>query len=235
MRVRTMAWLGGMAALALGTPPAHALEVDLELVLAVDVSASVDEDEALLQRDGYVRALVDPRVVQAIENGPLGRIALTYVEWGGHLHQVTVVGWTVIDGAASARAFAETLARAPISAEVWTSISTAIDYSARLFDDNGLEGARRVIDVSGDGTNNRGRPEVEARDAAVAKGITINGLPIVNQRPNLGGGQPPKDLDKYYEAKVIGGPGAFMEVAEGFESFGEAILKKLIREIALAP
>ncbi len=222
-------------ALALATVPGavQALEVDLELVFAVDVSASVDEEEALLQRSGYVQAIADPRVVEAIERGPLGRIAVTYLEWAGQTHQVTVVAWTVIDGASSARAFAEALRAAPISAEIWTSISAAIDRAVRHFDGNGLDGSRRVIDVSGDGYNNRGRPEALARDDAVAHGITINGLPIVNDRPNLWGGQPPKDLAKYYETNVIGGPGAFMVVAESFETFGAAILKKLIREIAM--
>jgi len=215
--------------------PAIAVDVDLELVMAVDVSASVDEEEAALQRQGYVAALTHPQVIEAIRNGPLGRIAVTYVEWAGVSHQVTVLDWTVIEGEASARGFSAALAEAPLSAEVWTSISAMIDLAAALLDHNGFEGTRRVIDISGDGYNNRGRMEIVARDEAVARGITINGLPIVNERANRWGGLPPKDLDKYYEANVIGGPGAFMIVAQGYESFADAILKKLVREIAASP
>lgn len=220
----------------LATPQfASAAGVDLELVLAADVSGSIDQAEAGLQRRGYVQAITDPRVVDAIHRGALGRIAVTYIEWAGTYHQRTVVGWTLIEDDSSARDFAAVLNEAPLSTAVWTSISTAIDYAVPLFVDNGYEGLRHVIDVSGDGYNNRGRPAEEARDAAVARGITINGLPIMNQRPNRWGGTPPPDLDRYYQQFVIGGPGSFHIVAQGFEAFADAILHKLIREIAALP
>ena len=220
----------------LDTPQfAAAAEVDLELVLAVDVSGSIDEVEAGLQRRGYVQAITDPRVVHAIRGGTLGRIAVTYIEWAGTYHQRTVVGWTLIDDERSARAFAAVLEEAPPSTAVWTSISTAIDYAVTRLADSGHDGLRHVIDVSGDGYNNRGRPAQEARDAAVAMGITINGLPIMNGRPNRWGGMPPPDLDRYYEQFVIGGPGSFHIVAQDFEAFADAILHKLIREIAALP
>ncbi|MEE8276345.1 MAG: DUF1194 domain-containing protein [Alphaproteobacteria bacterium] len=208
--------------------------VDLELVLAVDISGSIDAFEARLQRQGYMSAIVHPRVIGAIESGFLQRIAVTYFEWGGDFHQRTIVGWTVISDAASARAFASALAEMPIVRARRTSISAAIDYAVPLFENNGYEGTRRVIDVSGDGYNNIGRPVIEARDAAVATGITINGLPIINDRPNPFGRPPPANLDTYYENYVIGGPGSFLVVAVKFDNFAQAILSKLIREIAAA-
>ncbi|MBM3548100.1 MAG: DUF1194 domain-containing protein [Alphaproteobacteria bacterium] len=211
--------------------PAAAIPVDLELVLAVDVSRSIDQDEAQLQREGYVRALTDERVIQAIRSGLHGRIAIAYVEWAAAHLQFTLIGWTLIKDRASAETFAGKLAEMPIQAHSRTSISGAIDYSARLFANNGYEGERLVIDVSGDGRNNDGRPAHLARNEAVAKGITINGLPILNDRPTFGF---PADanLDTYYETDVIGGPGAFMVVAQGFDAFAAAIMSKLIREIA---
>ncbi len=210
-------------------------EVDLELVLAVDVSGSIDDVEAGLQRRGYLQAITDPRVLHAIQSGTLGRVAVTYIEWAGSYHQRTVVDWTLIEDETSARAFAASIGEAPLSTAVWTSISMAIDYSVPLFADNGFEGLRQVIDISGDGYNNRGRPAEDARDAAVASGIIINGLPIMNDRPNRWGGMPPPDLDLYYEHFVIGGPGSFHVVAHGLEAFADAILHKLIREIAALP
>ena len=215
--------------------PAAALEVDLELIMAVDVSRSIDADEARLQRDGYVRAWRDPRVARAIENGPLGRIAVAYVEWAGAQYQELVLAWMLVANAADARAFADRLERAPRISENWTSISAALDFCTPLFDNNGFEGARLVIDVSGDGSNNRGRPLAAARADTLARGITINGLPIVNDRPSPFGFAAERDLDKYYEQYVIGGPNAFMVVADSFESFGHAILTKLIKEIAATP
>ena len=206
--------------------------VDLELVLAVDVSGSVDPEEARLQRDGYVGALTDPKVQAAIHGGPYGRIAVVYVEWAGDSFQRIVVPWTLLGDPASVEAFASAVAEAPIASAQWTSISGAIDFCARLFDGNGYEGARRVIDVSGDGVNNRGRPVEWARDQAVAAGITINGLPILNDRPNPWGGGPTLDLDGYYRDHVIGGPGAFLVPAVSFEAFAEAILSKLLLEIS---
>jgi len=220
-----------LLALLLTASPAAALPVDLELVLAVDVSRSIDPDEARLQREGYVRALTDPRVVQAIRSGVHGSIALTYVEWAAASLQFTVIGWTLIKDQASADAFAGRLAEAPMQSHSRTSISGAIDYSMQLFGRNGFEGERLVIDISGDGRNNDGRQAHLARNDAVARGITINGLPIINDRPTFGF-PPDANLDVYYETDVIGGPGAFMVVARNFEQFGEAILAKLIREIA---
>ncbi|MGH6919035.1 MAG: DUF1194 domain-containing protein, partial [Geminicoccaceae bacterium] len=158
--------------------------------------------------------------------------AVTYVEWAGDQYQRTMLDWTLIDGEASAFALADALAESPLTTAHWTSLSTAIDYAAPLFENNGFEGFRRVIDISGDGHNNRGRPVERARDEAVAAGITINGLPIVNDRPNPWGGRPPINLDVYYEHRVIGGPGAFMVVAEDYTSFASAILSKLLLEIA---
>lgn len=206
--------------------------VDLELVLAVDVSGSIDIEEAALQRRGYVQALQHPDVVSVIEQGELGRIAVTYVEWAGSHLQRTVVGWREISDARSAAAFATALERQAVVTELWTSISTVIDFAARSFDGNGFLGKRRVIDISGDGPNNKGDYVVTARDRALADGIVINGLAIINGRPGRFGFPPMPDLDLYYEDCVIGGPGAFVVVAEGFRDFGRAILRKMLLEIA---
>jgi hypothetical protein len=211
---------------------AEDLPVDLELVLAVDVSGSVDEVEARLQREGYIAALRHPRVIEAIRGGILGRIAVTYVEWAGVEFQRTLLDWTLIEDQESAAAFADALAEAPLTSERWTSISGAIDYAVPLLDGNGFKGLRRAIDISGDGYNNRGRPAEQARDDAVAAGITINGLPIVNDRPNPWGGLAPQNLDLYYEQRVIGGPGAFIVGAKDYSAFASAILSKLLLEVA---
>ncbi|MHA1108828.1 MAG: DUF1194 domain-containing protein [Alphaproteobacteria bacterium] len=207
------------------------MPVDLELVLAVDVSGSIDEQEAQLQRQGYVDAIADPEVIRAIQSGILRRIAVTYFEWAGDGWQMPVLDWTVIGGPEAARNFAQKLKQAPIGSGPWTSISDAIDFSAALFLGNGLEGTRRIIDISGDGPNNTGGLVVPARDEAVAKRITINGLPIVNDRFNFSR-LPMPNLDLYYRHCVIGGPGAFMVVANGFRDFARAIRRKLILEIA---
>jgi hypothetical protein len=215
-------------------PAARAEPVDLALVLAIDVSRSIDEVEAALQRQGYIAALTNPKIVQAIQSGALGAIALSYVEWASVDDQHIVVPWTVIRGAADAERFAAVIAAAPHRSISWTSISGAIDFSRQLLERSGHMAGRRVIDVSGDGRNNSGRPAEAARDDAVAAGITINGLPILNDRPNFG--RPPEaDLDLYYETNVIGGPGAFLIVATDFNAFGAAILSKLIKEIAGDP
>jgi hypothetical protein len=218
-----------------GSAIAEDMPVDLELVLAVDVSGSVDDMEAQLQRDGYIAAMDNPRVLDAIRSGPLGAIAVTYVEWGTADFQHTVIRWRRIASGEDARRFADALSEAPLATSRYTSISGAIDYAADLFENNGFEGLRRVIDISGDGTNNSGRPVDLARDEAVARGIVINGLPILNDRPNPFGGVPPVDLDLYYERNVIGGAGAFQIPAKDFHAFGSAIIAKLIREIADAP
>jgi hypothetical protein len=223
--------MGLIAAPGLGAD-AEDVPVDLELVLAVDVSGSIDPVEAHLQREGYVAALRHPRVIEAIKGGMLGRVALTYVEWAGDDYQRTLLDWMVIRDAPSAFAFADALAEAPLTSGRWTSLSAALDYARPRFEGNGFKGVRRVIDISGDGYNNRGRPVEAARDQAVAAGITINGLPIMNGRPNPWGSLPPKDLDRYYQDRVIGGPGAFIIVAKDYTAFASAILSKLLLEIA---
>ncbi|MCC7275377.1 MAG: DUF1194 domain-containing protein [Alphaproteobacteria bacterium] len=225
-----------LVAVVLAAVPARAGEaVDLELVLAVDVSGSIDREEARLQREGYVAALVDPEVLQAIRGGPLGRIAVTYFEWAGYRHRRLLVEWQVIHDRASAERFAARLAAAPVGTGVSTSISGAIEFALPLFGAAGQAGERRVIDISGDGPNNDG-PNVEAaREAALAMGVTINGLPILNDRPNVAAFPNLDDLDDYYAGCVIGGPGAFMVVADGFDSFAAAIRRKLILEIAAVP
>jgi hypothetical protein len=234
----------GFAALALcvalGTAgaslPAKAeVEVDLELVLAVDISFSMDPEEQQLQRLGYVDGIVSKEVIDAIKAGVIGKIAVTYVEWAGAFEQRTIVPWTVIDGIDSAKAFANAMAEQPIRRVYRTSISGAIDYSVRQFDQNGYDGARKVIDVSGDGANNQGRFVTVSRDDALAKGVVINGLPIMLKRP-VRVGVDIVNLDEYYRDCVIGGPNAFTVPVRSNEGFAEAIRKKLILEIAnLAP
>lgn len=204
--------------------------VDLELMLAVDISGSIDPDEAKLQREGYVDAFADPQVIKAILSGPYGRIAVAYFEWAGTGWQHMVVGWTAIDSATSAHAFSARLAASPVDSGPWTSISGAIDYAVPLFGTT-FSGTRRVIDISGDGPNNTGRLAPQARDDAVRKRITINGLPIMNERYDLARAPMP-NLDLYYQHCVIGGPGAFIVVARSFAAFAEAIRRKLILEIA---
>lgn len=210
---------------------ARDVPVDLELVLAVDVSGSVDEVEAGLQRDGYVKALRHPDVLNAINSGFLRRIAVTYIEWAGMETQSTVVGWRLVEDEGSAYAFSKEIDGAPFTRGRFTSISAAIRYAVPLFDSNGYDGTRRVIDVFGDGANNVGGLVTAARDMAVARGITINGLPIVNDRMNRFGPQM-KDLDLYYRHCVIGGTGAFIVVANDFQSFARAVRRKLVLEIA---
>ena len=206
--------------------------VDLELVLAVDVSGSIDHEEAALQRRGYVGALQDERVINAIKTGFHGRIGVTYFEWAGVHHRRTVADWTTIGDAASAKAFADWIAAQSIGAGAWTSISGAIDFALQRFAESPYRSRRRVLDISGDGPNNNGPYVVEWRDRALAQGITINGLPIINERPSRWGLPPFLDLDLYFEDCVIGGRGAFIVVAENFADFASAIRRKLILEIA---
>ncbi len=228
-----MGWPILLLAATLACLPARAVEyVDLELVLAIDVSRSIDAAEADMQRQGYIAALTDPKVIGAIRSGILGRIAVTYVEWAGSYHKLVVVDWQMIDGESGAHAFAAALTEMPISRERSTSITSAIEYAVPMFEGNGFEGTRRVIDVSGDGPNNTGGLVTYARDAAVAAGIIINGLPIINDRNPWGRGSNLRDLDLYYINCVIGGPGAFIVVAEDFHSFADAIRRKLVLEIA---
>ncbi len=207
--------------------------VDLELVLAVDVSRSMDMDEQALQRNGYVAAFRHKEVIEAIASGPHGRIAVSYVEWAGPAFQTTLVPWTVIDGVAAADAFADRLARAPMSREHGTSISHGLIFVGPSFEGNGLDGQRRVIDVSGDGPNNMGVPVVIARDPLVALGVTINGLPIMIKRP--GGFASIENLDIYYEDCVIGGVGAFLVPVTDIQKLASAIRRKLVLEIAARP
>src|SRR5262245_29746158 len=198
--------------------------VDLALVLAVDASGSVDRVRFELQKQGYVAAFRHPRVLQAVQSGPTQSIAVIMMQWTGPALQVVAVPWTKISDAASANAFADKVAAAPRALfGGGTSISGAIDSSMALLFDNPFQATRRVIDVSGDGANNRGRSVNQARDEATAKGVGINGLPILAIEP---------DLDRYYKDNVIGGPGAFMIAAKDYETFADAILKKLIAEIA---
>lgn len=231
MRRRTLMAAAGTA-LALPARRAGAEEpVDVALVLAVDVSRSIDEDEARLQREGYRAAVSDPRVVEAIRGGMMGAIAIAYTEWAGIEFQRLVLPWTRIAGPRDAEAWAGALAQAPRSSLSWTSISGALDHARGVMGSCPFEATRKVIDISGDGVNNSGPPVEVARDRAVAEGITINGLPILNDRPTFGR-PPPMPLDQYFRESVIGGSGAFMIPAEDFEAFGQAVRRKLIREIA---
>ncbi len=213
--------------------PDHLL-VDVELVLAVDVSGSIDAAEARLQRQGYVAALSSPMLAEAVRRGGFGRIAAMYVEWSGQRQQQVLLDWTLIEDGAAAQAFAAALAAQPVVVDKdrRTSLSSAITFSAKLFDNNDFAGTRLVIDLSGDGPNNVGYVVSTARDKAIATGITINGLPIVNARRNPSGAAPAAELEQYYRNCVIGGPGAFTVVADGYDVFGPAILMKLILEVA---
>jgi Protein of unknown function (DUF1194) len=229
-----------LAALVL-IPPTFAgaaEQVDLLLVLSSDVSRSVDHPKFLLQREGYAAAISDPQVLDAIKSGPHQRIAICFVEWSGFGAQKLVIDWTLIDSPAAARKFGDQLLELPRSFADRTSISGGIEFAAAQLERSPFEGSRRTIDVSGDGTNNAGRDVRLARDETLAKGIVINGLVILSDRPvpwNAEHTNPPGGLEKYYQDNVIGGPGAFVLVAENFNSFGRAIVKKLIAEIAFLP
>ena len=210
-------------------------QVDLLLVLSSDVSRSVDHPKFLLQREGYASAISDPQVLDAIRSGPHAKIAICFVEWSGFGAQKLVIDWTVIDGPAAARKFGDQLLELPRSFADRTSISGGIEFAAAQIARAPFEASRRTIDVSGDGTNNAGRDVRLARDEVVAKGIVVNGLVILSDRPipwNAEHTNPPGGLEKYYHDNVIGGPGAFVMVAENFNSFGRAIVRKMIAEIA---
>jgi uncharacterized protein DUF1194 len=210
---------------------ADATNVDVELILAVDVSYSMDPDEQALQREGYVFALTSPEFLNALKGGIHSRIAVTYFEWAGVNDQKIVMSWRLIDGAASARAVADEIARAPYRRAYRTSISGGLMFAAPLFETSGHRSIRRVIDVSGDGTNNQGPLIVPTREEVVAKGITINGLPIMLKKPQPGSIDI-EDLDIYYEDCVIGGPGAFVVPIKERDRFKEAVRTKLVLEIA---
>jgi hypothetical protein len=209
---------------------ASQLQVDVELVLAVDASRSMDDEEFALQRAGYVAALRDPAFLRVVRSGMHGRIAITYFEWAGAVRPESVVAWQVIEDAADVEAFADALALRPAGGFRGTSISAALDHAAALFPDNGFAGTRRVIDISGDGPNNQGGPVTAARDAAVVEGIIVNGLPIlVRPSPTF------PQLDRYYAECVIGGPGSFMLPIRSPGEFATAIRRKLILEVSGAP
>ncbi|MGD9294293.1 MAG: DUF1194 domain-containing protein [Roseobacter sp.] len=210
---------------------AQDLEVDVELFLAVDVSRSMTEEELDIQRLGYAEALTSPDVLRAIQSGLLGRIAVTYVEWAGNEAHRVVVPWTLLSTAEQAQEIAETIVLTQASGMRRTSISGAIDYAAADFDGNGFSGLRRVIDISGDGPNNQGAPVTESRDAAVAQGFIINGLPLmtVDMLSEFWG---IPDLDVYYTRCVIGGPGAFVLPVLEWDQFPGAVKRKLILEIS---
>jgi hypothetical protein len=214
-----------------GRSAPNAIEVDVELVMAVDISYSMDMDELALQREGYAQAVASQEFLNALKEGTNGKVALTLVEWAGVSDQRVVVPWRLIDGPASAQAVSAEMARAPVRRAFRTSISGALAFSAGLFERNGFRGLRRVIDVSGDGTNNQGPLVTQTRDDVVAKGIVINGLPLMLKEP-----QPNsvdiKDLDIYYEDCVIGGPGAFVVPIREREKFKDAIRTKLVLDIA---
>ena len=228
---RRTALVGSLAILASGGAAKADTPVDLQLVLAVDVSRSIDEVEAELQRRGYTEALTNQTVIDAILSGEHRRIALCYAEWAGTHYQVVVIDWTLIDSAVAARRFAEKLAEAPRTSQSWTAVGAALAFAGQRFDNSGYRSRRHVIDISGDGRTNDGPPAELVRDKLVAQGIVINGLPVMMNRTNFG--RPPDTgLDKYYEENVIGGPGSFMISAINFEDFGRAVRTKLIREIS---
>lgn len=238
MRIRLGGAIGGFL-LALALPATlsaqgYDLPVDVELVLAVDVSGSMDAEEHAVQRHGYVAAIRSAEFRRAVQSGAHGRIALTYIEWAGAGRQAIVQPWTVIADDEDAERVAERLATAPISFIRGTSISSVLDFAGALFAGNGFEGLRQVIDVSGDGPNNTGGPVEAARDRVLERGVTINGLPIMI-RPSLRGAPDTPTLDAYFEDCVIGGPGAFVLPVREPHEMAEAIRMKLVLDIAGRP
>ncbi|MEO0910697.1 MAG: DUF1194 domain-containing protein [Pseudomonadota bacterium] len=210
---------------------ANEMEVDVELVLAVDVSRSMSPDELEIQRRGYAEALVSKDVIRAIQSGLIGKVAITYVEWAGTFSQRTIVDWTAISNLEEAQAFANKLTAHFDDGLRRTSISGALDYTSTLFEQNGFISNRMIIDVSGDGPNNQGRPVLPARADTLAKGIVINGLPLMT-RDGAGGFFSLDDLDEYYRQCVIGGPGAFVIPVLSWEQFPKAVRQKLVLELA---
>lgn len=223
--------LAGASGTANAQADDFAFDVDLELILAVDVSRSMDIEEQRIQREGYVAAFRHPDVVEAIRTGPLGRIAVMYFEWAGPGDTAVIVPWTAIADAADAERVAAHLAAAPVTRISGTSISSAIDFASRRFGE-GFSGYRQAIDVSGDGPNNSGTPVVRSRDAIVARGVTINGLPIMLNKVSVFSAYGVPNLDIYYEDCVVGGPGAFVIPVRDVADFAAAIRQKLILEIA---
>jgi hypothetical protein len=229
----SLAWLPLALGLAMAAPAMAETSVDLELVLAVDVSRSMDIEEQRVQREGYAAAFLHPDVAEAISSGPLGRIAVTYVEWSGPASQITVIPWTVVDGAVAARDFAGRLATGTASRDRGTSISGSLLFATAAFAANEFVSERQVVDISGDGPNNRGLPVEPVRASAIASGITINGLPIVVK--SAYGPYSIPNLDVYYEDCVIGGPGAFLIPVHDIAQLALAIRRKLVLEIAGLP
>jgi len=224
----------------LATPVARMLQaddrpnaepIDVELVLAVDVSYSMDLDELAIQREGYAQAITSSDFLQALKSGRYGKVAVTYFEWAAYTDQKIIVPWRLIDGPESAGAVADEIMKAPIRRASRTSISGAINFAMPLFDSSGFHGGRRVIDISGDGPNNNGEPIQTVREAALQKGITINGLPIMVKEPSYST-MDIEHLDWYYEDCVIGGTGAFVIPIKGKDQFKEAIRTKLVLEVA---
>jgi hypothetical protein len=215
----------------LAQAPRAAADVDLELILAVDVSYSMDPDEQALQREGYILGLTSPEFLSALKQGAHGRIAITYFEWAGIADQKVVVSWRIIDGEGTAKTFTDEMAAAPYRRAYRTSISGALLYASPLFDANPFHGLRRTVDVSGDGVNNQGPPVTTIRDELLAKTVTINGLPIMLKRP-MAASMDIENLDVYYEDCVIGGPGAFVVPIKEREHFKDATRTKLVLEVA---
>ena len=236
-RIRTLLALILAAAASFPAAASAADKVDLLLVLAADVSRSIDNEKFQLQREGYAAAISDQRVLDAIRSGRSGRIGVTFVEWSGVGSQRVLIDWTAIGDAEAAKGFGDRLLEAPRSFADRTSISGAIAFAMDQFARSPYAATRRTIDISGDGTNNSGADVMAARDTALAQGVTINGLVILSDTPlpwNPDHTNPPGGLDNYYRGHVVGGPGAFVLVAENFNSFGEAIIKKMIAEVAQA-
>ncbi|HEY1258088.1 MAG TPA: DUF1194 domain-containing protein [Stellaceae bacterium] len=225
-----------LAALSVVSAP-RAAEVGLEVVLAADVSRSIDDGEFELQRKGYAAALTDPRVLKAIHSTKIGSIAVTFVEWSGDEDQAVVLDWTEIRDEEDGGTAAAAILKAPRSFTGRTSISAAIDFAMSRFAKSKWQTTRRIIDISGDGTSNSGRPVTDARDQAVAKGVTINGLAIINDKPDMGYSahtHPSGGLPAYYRQNVIGGANAFLIVVKDFNSFADAMANKLAKEIDVA-
>jgi uncharacterized protein YbaA (DUF1428 family) len=228
---------GDVAGIAAPTPRSQLTDardlpsVDVELVLAVDVSYSMDMDELAIQREGYAQAIVSKEFLQALKTGPNGKISVTYFEWAASSDQKIIIPWRVIDGPESADAVAAEIMKTPIRRASRTSISGAINFAMPLFGENPHRGLRRVIDISGDGPNNNGAPVTIARDTAIEKGITINGLPIMVKEPSYST-MDIDNLDYYYEDCVIGGPGSFVVTIKDRDKFKEAIRTKLVLEVA---
>jgi hypothetical protein len=236
-RIRTLLALILTAAAAFPAAGLAADKVDLLLVLAADVSRSIDNEKFQLQREGYAAAISDQRVLDAIRSGRSGRIGVMFVEWSGVGSQRVLIDWTAIGDAEAAKGFGDRLLEAPRSFADRTSISGAIAFAMDQFARTPYAATRRTIDISGDGTNNSGADVMAARDTALAQGVTINGLVILSDTPlpwNPDHTNPPGGLDNYYRSHVVGGPGALVLVAGNFNSFGEAIIKKMIAEVAQA-